>query len=122
MNHTGGWHPGALLYLLALNGLWAIAIGDLLCQALSNSSLAHPRLSYEARVVLGPPAKNLGHPLNLLHTAHHRVQLALQVIPSPCKSRTTIDANEADDSNAHASGQSTYLALQFISEPSVTDE
>ncbi len=67
-----------VIYLLALDGLRAVAIGDLLGQALGHRSLTDSRLTNEAGVVLCPPAQNLGNTLDLLLTADHRVKLALQ--------------------------------------------
>ena len=64
-------------HLLALNGLWHIAIGNLLRQTLCHSSLANTRLAYQTGVVLGAATQDLCHTLDLCLPAHHRVQLAL---------------------------------------------
>ncbi len=73
-------HASGSAHLLALNGFWHISGGDLLRQALRHRGLSHTRLANEARVVFGTAAQNLDHALNLLLTAHHRVQLALRAI------------------------------------------
>ena len=94
----------SMAYLLALNCLWHIAVGDLLGQALSHSSLSHAGLAYQAGVVLGAAAQNLCHTLNLCLPAHHRVQLALHnsvsafrvaphhglLLPAKCRSKALL--------------------------------
>lgn len=64
-------------HLLALDGLWHIAVSNLLRESLCDGGLAHTGLANEAGVVLGAAAQNLRHALNLLLPPHHRVQLAL---------------------------------------------
>ena len=67
-------------HLLALDCLWAIAIGNFLGQALSHSGLAHSWLANQARVVLCPPAQNLCDTLDLLLTSYHSLKLALHPV------------------------------------------
>ena len=51
--------------------------GDALGQTLGNGGLAHARLTDEAGIILLAAVQDLHHPLDLLLTADHRVQLAL---------------------------------------------
>ncbi len=73
-----GLPDSATPHLLALDGLGDVAGGDLLREALRDGRLAHARLADEAGVVLGAPAQDLRHALDLLLAPHHRVQLALR--------------------------------------------
>jgi len=64
-------------HLLALNGLWHVAVGNLLGQTLCNGSLANTGFAYQTGVVLGAATQNLCDTLDLCLPAHHRIQLAL---------------------------------------------
>src|ERR1017187_4513441 len=63
--------------LLVLQGFRHLALDDLLRQPLDHGGLAHPWLAHQHRVVLGPPAEHLHHPLDFLLPADHRIELAL---------------------------------------------
>ena len=63
--------------LLALDGLRHVAAGDALSESLGDGGLTDTWLSNQARVILGTTAQNLGDALNLLGTAHDRVQASL---------------------------------------------
>ena len=64
-------------YLAPLKGIGNIVSHNLLCQPLSNGSLAHPGIANNHRVILGPPGKYLHHPANLIVPTDNRVELAL---------------------------------------------
>ena len=59
-SHVQSYQP------LALEGLGDIARGNTLGQGFNDGRLAHPWLSHEDGVVLGPPAQYLDDPLDLL--------------------------------------------------------
>lgn len=49
---------------------------DLLGKPFHNGSLAHTRLSHQARVVLGPSGKDLDQTVDLFLSSDHRIQLS----------------------------------------------
>ena len=63
--------------LLVRQGLWDLALDDLLGEALDDGGLADAGLTDEDRVVLGPPREHLHDALDLGVSAHERVELAV---------------------------------------------
>src|SRR5581483_6232492 len=63
--------------LLALEGLWDLALDDVLREPLDDRRLADAGLADQHRVVLGPAREHLHDPLDLLLPTDHRVELLL---------------------------------------------
>ena len=47
-----------------------------MCDTFGDRGFTHARLTYQNRVVLGPPRKNLQNPADLFVTADHRIEFA----------------------------------------------
>ena len=74
-----GHHTGQIQRhdTLAAQQLRHLVVHDLLRQPLRDGGLADARLTDQARIVFGTAGQNLNHPLDLLGTSDHRVELAL---------------------------------------------
>ena len=73
-NHSGeiqGEKP------LVFDSIGNIAGNDPAGEPLDYGGLSHPRLSYKARIVLGPPAQDLDHSAYLVLSANYRIKFPL---------------------------------------------